>query len=148
MHAATDRLTLRLEIDQLLTDFWYEVDHNWGANAPDYYTEDGVFTTSGGKPRVGREAIRAFYTSRRDRGARIARHVVTNLRVTAIDATTARADWILLLHAADGEPVLESEPPILIADVVDECVKCPDGQWRFRSRVITALFKGARPTTA
>ena len=133
-------------IETLNVDYWYDVDRLQGRNAHEFYVEGGVFTTSA-RTRTGRAAIAEFYRGRQDGRVRTARHVIANLRVAVQDHDNASADWILLLHAADGEPVLRSEPAIMIADVHDVCRREPDGRWRYVSRTITAVFKSSTPTT-
>lgn len=142
-----EKLQIQSEIEMLLVDYWYEVDHHWGGAAHEYFTQDGTFTNTVGRARQGRDEIREFYGSRQSRGARVARHVIANLRVEVRDRDNAEADWVLLLYARDGEPVLPSEPAILIADVHDVCVREADGRWRYRARTIRALFKSDTPTT-
>lgn len=144
----SDPLRIRLEIEQLLLDYWHEVDTNWGARAHEFFAEDGVFLNSVGKARVGRAAIQAFYSSRQARGARVVRHVVSNLRVQPAAANgEVSSNWILQIFASDGEPPLPSEPAILLADVTDVCRREPDGRWRYASRRIDGLFTGSKPTT-
>jgi hypothetical protein len=134
------------EVADLLMRHWHDVDRNWGRTAHRDYTEDGSYTTSL-RTRTGRDAIRQFYAERENRGARVARHLVNNLRVIVHSPTSANAIWVLTLYAADGEPILPSKPAIMIADVVDELVRESDGKWRYRSRTITALFRDDTPTT-
>ena len=45
-------------------------------------------------------------------------------------------------YAADGAPILPSTPPIIITDLIDECVKCDDGEWRYKRRTFVPLFQG------
>ena len=90
---------------------------------------------------MGHAAIQAYYASRRARGPRVARHVVSNVRVTHAGKDEVRCNSIVLLFAADGVPVLPTAPPILIADVIDDCQRQRDGEWRFRSRHIDTIFK-------
>jgi hypothetical protein len=136
-----------VEIAALNVDYWWEVDRHEGACAHEFFTEDGVFTTSM-KSRTGHAEIAEFYRGRQSRGTpRTARHVIANERVRVQDADNATSDWILLLHAADGEPVLPSRPAIMIADVHDVCRRDADGRWRYRSRRIAAVFKSDTPTT-
>lgn len=142
-----EALRIRHEVEAALVDYWHDVDKEWGVTAHEFYTADGVFQNSVGRARVGHAAIREFYSSRQGRGPRIARHVIANLRVKATDSNNAVADWILLLYASDGEPVLPSEPAILVGDVRDLYTRQPDGRWLIRSRTISALFKGDKPTT-
>jgi hypothetical protein len=143
---AVDELRIRQELEVLNIAFWRDVDSNWGRNAHEYFTEDGAYTTSA-KSRKGREAIRAFYSDRQARGERVARHLIHNFHVTVHDADHATAEWTMCLYAEDGTPPLTAEPPNLIGAVRAECVRGPDGRWRYASRTTTALFKGSRPTT-
>lgn len=142
-----DPLRIRLEIETLLYDYWHEVDCNWGEHAHEYFVADGVFRNNVGRARVGRDEIREFYHSRQARGPRIARHVVSNLRVLPASGGEVTSQWILQIFAADGEPMLPSEPAILVADVTDVCRREADGRWRYVSRNIVGLFKGTTPTT-
>lgn len=142
-----EKLTIAAEVAALNAEYWYEVDRQKGVRAHEFFVEDGVFTTSL-QQRSGRAAILSYYQGRQARPkARTARHVITNQRVVVQDADNATGDWILLLHAADGEPVLPSEPAIMIADVHDVCRRGADGRWRYVSRTIQAVFKSSTPTT-
>lgn len=141
-----ETMLITAQIEALNFNYWLEVDRRDGQNAHSYFVEDGVFTTSL-RSRQGRAQIAAFYQGRQAPGPRTARHVVANHLVTVVDAHNASADWMLLLHAADGAPVLPSEPAIMIADVHDVCRLCDDGQWRYVSRTIRAVFKSQTPTT-
>lgn len=143
---AIDALRIRQELEVLNIAFWRDVDSNWGRNAHEFFTEDGVYTTSH-KARQGRDAIRGFYTERQSRGERVARHLIHNFHVDAQDENHATAEWTLCLYADDGVAPLLSEPPILIGAVTDACVRGPDGRWRYAARTTRPLFKGTRPTT-
>ncbi|MBO1073499.1 nuclear transport factor 2 family protein [Roseomonas marmotae] len=137
-----EELRLIASLSRLQADYWYEVDRNWGRRAAEYYLEDGVFEI--GESRMeGRAAIAHFYSWREGRGERTARHLVTNCRLRSVNATGDEAvfECIMSLHAADGPPVLESRPPIMIADVVDHCVRV-SGVWRYRSHVLRPVFMG------
>jgi len=134
---------------QNMIDYWYEVDMKGGAGVSQMYVEDGIFHGGPGKPLVGRAAIEQFYSWRKDRGERLSRHVITNFRAEFSDATHATTCCVMMLYAADGRPVLPSAPPIIITDLIDRCVKCEDGQWRYIERNFIPLFMGgAAPTVA
>ena len=137
---------IEAEIERLNVDYWYEVDRHDGRDSHLFFVEDGVFTTSI-RSRTGRAAIAEFYRGRQDGRVRTARHVITNLRVRVADADHASCDWILLLYAADGAPVLPSESAIMIADVHDVCRREADGRWRYVSRTLVPVFKSSTPTT-
>lgn len=143
---AIDELRIRQELEVLNIAFWHDVDSNWGRDAHNFFTEDGVYTTSH-KARTGHEAIKEFYTGRQSKGERVARHLIHNFHVTVRDENHATAEWTMCLYAEDGVPPLMSEPPILIGAVTDECVRGADGRWRYASRTTRPLFKGSRPTS-
>jgi hypothetical protein len=141
-----DIFLITSQIEALNADYWMEVDRRHGAKAHGYFVEDGVYTTTV-RSRKGHAEIAAFYHQRHGQGPRTSRHIATNHRVVVQDTRHAEADWILLLHAADGTAVLPSEPAILIADVHDVCVLCEDQRWRYVSRTIAPVFKSSTPTT-
>jgi len=133
-------LLLLVELHGLEAEYWYEVDHNRGRAAATFYEQSGTFAI-GDTVFRGREEIAGFYQRREERGERTARHVVTNPRLTALAADHARFESIMLLYAADGVPVLESQPPVMIADVVTEYVRS-GGAWSVRARSLQPIFEG------
>ena len=102
----TEKLRIRQEIEARAIDYWYEVDIHDGLRAHEYFTTDGVFTSSV-KTHSGREAIRSFYAQRKARGSRTSRHVISNFRVVVADRDHASTQWVLSLYAADGAPISE-----------------------------------------
>ena len=64
-----DPVRLVQELALLETEYWYDVDHNWGRSAHELYLDDGLFAI--GKTEMsGRDAIREFYRWREQpRGA-------------------------------------------------------------------------------
>ena len=52
-----------------------------------------------------------------------------------------------MLFAADGAPVLESRPAIMIADIVGDCVRNTDGAWRYRAHRLLPIFMGGEAPT-
>jgi hypothetical protein len=135
-------------LQHLEAAYWYDVDTNWGAKAHEFYTEDGVFDMGlDSKPHVGRAAIQKFYAWRKDRGARTARHLITNLQVNIRPPCEASLLCIMSLFAADGEPILPSKPAIMIADVVADYVQGDDGVWRLRRHTLNPVFMGGEAPT-
>ena len=143
----TDRLIITAELQDLAVRYWQDVDFNWGRNAHMYFTEDGVFHTTK-HHFAGREAIRKFYAWREGRGDRLARHIVNNMCVTSHDNSHASVRWIMSLYAADGLPVQESNPPIMMADMIEDCIRTGDGEWLYQSRTINPVFRGGVPVTS
>jgi len=142
----TERLLATQELQALLMEYWHDVDTNWGRNAPEYYTEDGIFEGPEASYQ-GREKIRQFYEWRVKRGKRLAVHAVSNFRVAFESDTRAISTWYMLLYAADGVPVLPTHPPIQIALVTDICVRDAAGEWRYAHRKFEAWFQGGTPPT-
>ncbi|WP_266033122.1 nuclear transport factor 2 family protein [Brucella intermedia] len=140
------KLELAQHLNAMLIEYWHDVDTNEGRNAASYYTEDAVFEGSRSTYR-GRDQIAAFYQWRVDRGVRRAAHTVSNFRIEIVSATEVRCSWYLMLYAADGEGILPTHPPILVALITDECVLERDGQWRYRFRKFTPWFQGGAATT-
>ena len=124
-----------------MVDYWYEVDLKGGLGVSERYVEDGIFE-GGNEPLVGRAAIEAFYSWRIGRGQRTSRHVITNFRAEFHDDRSATTHCVMMLYAADGAPILPSTPPIIITDLIDECVRCDDGEWRYKRRTFVPLFQG------
>jgi ketosteroid isomerase-like protein len=138
------RAAVRQELEQLLYDYWHDVDANWGKNAGSYYTDDAVFQGEAAAYE-GREKIQAFYAWRVAQGPRLAVHAVNNFRVQLQGENEATATWYLLLYAANGERVLPTHPPITISLVSDSYVKTEDGRWLCRHRKFETLFQGGAP---
>jgi hypothetical protein len=141
-----ERLALARELYALLIDYWHDVDTNWGRNAPDYYTEDGIFEGPAAS-YVGREKIRAFYKWREDRGARTVVHSVHNFQVIPEGPDKVTCHWFLMLYGADGKPALPTHPPIQIAYMTDRCVRDGKGGWLVSYRRFETWFEGGTPTT-
>jgi len=135
-------------LQHLEAAYWYDVDTNAGAGAHEFYAEDGVFDMGlESKPHRGRAAVQQFYAWRRSRGARTARHVVTNFQVRVKSPSEATLLCIMSLFAADGEPILPSLPAIMIADVIAAYTQGEGGAWLVRSRTLKPVFMGgAAPT--
>jgi hypothetical protein len=91
--AESSRAALQCELTALLTAFWYEVDHNDGRAAAGYFTpdarlrfEDALFE--------GTEAIDSVYKTRAARGARVSRHLVTNVHLLEVGDDRVSSRWI------------------------------------------------------
>lgn len=138
--ADLERLLVRLEIEALNAEFAYLIDHDRSEGVAELFTEDGVYGRSTGVASQGREAIARSYRIRKDRGARTARHIFTNLRLVHESGDRVRGTVILLLFAEDGVPPLPAQP-MVVADYDDVYVRGADGRWRYQQRIITWLFQ-------
>ena len=149
MAALSNDLVLWHALYALEVRYWHEVDRNDGASADAFYTADGVFAVGDNEFR-GRDRIREFYAWRGRRGMetvrslRTTRHLISNLWVDASDEREAKAFGVISFHDGSGRaPVRESNPPVLIADLLNVCVLDEDGAWRFKSHRLRPVFMGA-----
>ena len=131
---------IRQAIEALNAEFAWLIDHRDGIGVAELFTATGFYDMA---PLVfrGHEEIRGFYTTRKARGRRTARHVFSNLRLVCDTPDRATGTVILTLYARDGEPPFPTEP-ILIADYDDVYARAPDGAWRYESRRIVPVFGG------
>ena len=139
----TDDVALWYALYRLATNYWYEVDFNGGARAYEYYVPDGLFAV-GGNRFEGHGKIRAYYAWRQRRGYITSRHLLNNLQVLPDDdGNHVRQIGVLSLYRADGRPPFQGErPPMLIADIIADCVRGGDEVWRYRSHELRPLFVG------
>jgi hypothetical protein len=133
-------------LHKLVIAYWHDVDFNWGRNAADHYTVDGVFV-AGQTSYEGRDQIRAFYAWREERGARVNVHLVGNFHLRRLIGNEAEVHWICTLFAHDGEAPQSSAVPTAISRVEDFFLRGGDGQWLCRRRCWHTLFRGDTPTT-
>lgn len=139
----TQDLVLWYALNQLMANYWAEVDHNGGERAHDFYVPDALYAV-GNNRFEGTVKIRAFYARRRQMGNSSTRHLVDNIRVFRDGAEDARAVGIMSLYRADGRPPFQGlKPPSMIADFEARCVLADDGQWRFQSHLLRPIFVGS-----
>jgi 4-hydroxy-2-oxoheptanedioate aldolase len=141
---APDLIRLRAELEALLVEFSHRLDIGCGATVDELFAEDGAYVLDGEELR-GRERIRSGYARRAARGPRTARHLVSNVRVDPSDSEHARVSSVWVLYAADGEPVLASQVPLVVADIADQCVRSLDGEWLIQRRDLRTLFRSDSP---
>jgi hypothetical protein len=134
---------LWFELNQLITAFWADVDHNGGMEAHAYYAEGAIYVV--GENRFeGQEKIRAFYEWRRQRSYSTTRHLLSQIRVFRDDARHARIAGVLTLYRANGRPPFNGAyPPSMIADFEVRCRLAEDGRWSILSHVETPIFVGS-----
>jgi SnoaL-like protein len=149
MAAVSDDLLLWHALYGLEVRYWREVDANGGENAHSFYTDDGLFAV-GENEFPGRERIQQFYAWRGRRGMdtvrslRTTRHLISNFWVQATGEREATAFGVISFHDGSGRaPVRESNPPVMVADLVSVCVLDEEGAWRFKSHRLRPVFMGA-----
>jgi len=132
----TDGLHHRLQIEQLLAEWAWLIDHGHAEKAAGFYADDAE-QTIGGATVTGIEAIREGLRRRAAMTNRTSRHVVSNLTLSVTTASTLEAAWVLTLYRSD----VAARPPVptLVGDVRDS-FRLEDGRWKIRSRQIVPIF--------
>lgn len=141
---------LRAEIDALLADWAWHIDHGEYDALVELFTEDALFISGPAESR-GRTAIKSRYTERTV--VRSTRHTYSGLRVSvddsdavsALGAATrparvrARSTWV---NYAVNEPApVDTVGVYLVADFDDVLIRCPDERWRINERRIIPVFR-------
>jgi hypothetical protein len=141
-----EQLLLHHGLFELEARYWHEVDCNGGRKAHEFYLPDGLMVV-GHNQFQGREKIKEFYEWR-ERQARNAvssvktiRHLISNLYVESSTQGCAKVLGIVSFYGSiQAAPARQSKPPVLIADLVNECVLDEDDSWRFRSHTLRPVF--------
>jgi hypothetical protein len=155
---------LRPEIDAVLADWAWHLDHGEYDELVELFTEDALFITGAAELR-GRAAIKNRYTERTV--VRTTRHLYSGLRLspvgtgsapgTSTDPTAgtarpaqvrARSTWVN--YAVNAPAPVDDAGVYLVADFDDVLTWCPDSRWRISERrIIPVLRDPARaPVTA
>jgi hypothetical protein len=153
-----DELPLWHALHRLEVTYWYDVDFNEGRTAHEFFTPDGVKMV-GHNRFEGREEIRAFYEWRARQsgakavrhlgisGAKAVRHLITNLYVTSSSERCATVLGILSFYGGVTYPSKrQSTPPMMVADLLNECVLSKDNAWRFKSHTLRPVFMSSETT--
>ena len=140
MSGAED-VALWCALNQLISEYWADVDENGGQVAHEFYLPDSFYVI-GNNRFEGQDKIQAFYARRRYSTV-VTRHVVSNVRVLGENARQARMLGLMTLYRADGKsPFQGARPPAMIADFDAQCVRGDDERWRFRSHVLRPFIVG------
>jgi ketosteroid isomerase-like protein len=141
----TETAAAAFELEQLVIDYWREVDMNDAANITDFYTEDSTYKGGIQLFFKGREGVRKFYDNvRATRDAdRIVRHTITNMQVTVHDQKRGTVNYIIVTYGKSGKkPISGLTGPSQVTDVHLECRREADGKWRIAAFVGDAVFVG------
>jgi len=126
--------------------YWHEVDCNGGRHAHEFYLPEGVMVV-GHNCFQGREKIREFYAWIERQATTVissvktTRHLVNNLFVESCDGHRAKVVGIVSFYGASVRPPApQSKPPMLMADLINECVLDDDSGWHFQSHMLHPVF--------
>jgi ketosteroid isomerase-like protein len=155
--AAWLKMLLRAEVDAVLADWAWRLDHGDYDAVVELFTEDALFVTGAVELR-GRSAIKTRYTERLV--VRSTRHTYSGLRVDVMAEDShaaadgrpacvrARSTWV---NFAVNAPVPADEVGVyLVADFDDVLTWCEDDRWRISERRIIPVFRdpSRAPVTA
>lgn len=148
IRAAISTALLRAEVDAVLADWAWHLDHGDYDALVELFTEDALFITGSVELR-GRSAIKNRYTERVV--ARSTRHTYSGLRVNpeagdpsaAADGrpatVRARSTWVNF--AVNGPVPVDDVGVYLVADFDDVLTWCEDDCWRISERRIVPVFR-------
>ena len=154
MTATEGAVRLRAEIDAVLADWAYHLDHGQLDELAGLFTEDALFVTGGLELR-GRVKIKNRYLERTV--VRSTRHTYSGLRVSAIEGdpetvpasavdglarpirVRAWSTWVN--YAANAAPPVEDVGVYVVADFDDVLTWCADERWRISERRIIPVFR-------
>jgi ketosteroid isomerase-like protein len=152
MPDALSMVLLRAEIDAVLADWAWYLDHGDYDAVAALFTTDALFVTGAAELR-GRPAIKDRYTERVL--ARTTRHTYSGLRVslvagdpgadpgTGADGRPARvraqSTWVNF--AVNAPAPVDDVGVYLVADFEDELTWCEDDRWRISERRIVPVFR-------
>jgi ketosteroid isomerase-like protein len=146
---------LRAEIDAVLADWAWHLDHGDYDAVVALFTENALFITGAIELR-GRSAIKSRYTERVV--VRSTRHTYSGLRVSPVAAGSAhggrpasvraRSTWVNF--AANAPAPVNDVGVYLVADFDDVLTRCEDERWRISERRIIPVFRdpARAPATA
>jgi ketosteroid isomerase-like protein len=146
--AAISTALLRTEIDAVLADWAWYLDHGDYDAVVELFTENALFITGAVELR-GRSAIKNRYTERLV--VRSTRHTYSGLRVKPVaeDSSAAadgrpalvraRSTWVNF--AVNAPAPADDVGVYLVADFDDVLTWCDDDRWRISERRITPVFR-------
>lgn len=144
------RSLLRTEIDAVLADWAWHLDHGDYDAVADLFTPDALFITGAVELR-GRAAIKSRYTERLV--ARTTRHAYSGLRVSEAGGdpgpgnppggrpgrVRALSTWVN--YAVNAPAPADDAGVYLVADFHDELTWCDDERWRISERRIIPVLR-------
>jgi len=147
-----DEFLLWHALHRLEVTYWYDVDFNGGRTAHEFFIPDGVKMV-GHNRFEGREAIREFYEWRTRlvgakavrhlgiSGVKAVRHLITNLYVASSRERCATVLGLVIFYGGATYPSKrQSNSPMMVADLITECVLNEDNVWRYKSHTLRPVF--------
>ncbi len=138
-----ERIAIRLEIEDLNTDFCHCLDYGMVEKLVALFTKDASYS-HGSRVSSGRDEIYALFAGRAaEASVRTSRHLQTGLKITLHSARKATGKSVCLTFACDDSPPISPASPYLVADFIDEYICSSNGQWLINKRHIERIFVAA-----
>lgn len=123
--------------------YLHSVDYGQEREGVDCFTEDGACEwrrrRGGGHREEGRTALARYLAGHTRAPAKYHKHLLIEPRI-AVNGDEARVDsYFARLDEEDGKPYISS-----FGRYLDRMVKCPDGVWRFKERVVEVEARAAQ----
>lgn len=134
-----ERVAIRAEVEALLHEYYYLIDHGEAESVQHMFTPDAVLRIVSREPLRGRAAIAEHYANRSK--ALVTRHVTSNLRVRHLGPDHVEALRVITYYrglTTDGPGPYPATPAVV--EYTEELVRGDDGRWRFTSRKSIPLF--------
>ncbi|WP_348789769.1 nuclear transport factor 2 family protein [Leifsonia sp. NPDC080035] len=128
---------IRTEIEQLISELLYRLDHDQADTTWELYTEDAETVGPLG-PMRGRDAVKAWGAKRALQTDIVGRHFIGGIRL-AWDAGVLTGTVAYLTFRDSAEDVLT---PASVGEFREQ-YRLVDGEWRFARREIVPVFGGA-----
>lgn len=127
--------TTRVEIEQLIAEMLYRLDHNRADTTWELYTEDGV--SVGPLGDMDREAMKAWGAKRARQTDIVSRHFIGGIRLVR-DGEEVEGTVQYLTFRDTNEPQTQ---PASVGEFRERYRKV-DGRWLFARREIVPVFGG------
>lgn len=127
----------RVEIEQLISEMLFRLDHDQADTTWELYTDDGV--SVGPMGDMDRDAIKAWGAKRALQRDIVGRHFIGSIRLVPGDSEDEVRGTVQYLTFRDT-----NEPPTQPASVGEfrEIYRRIDGEWRYAHREIVPIFGG------
>ena len=139
-----------VEIQQLIGDWAFELDHHHGKNIADLITPDCLYVIGGGA-RKGAEAVTKWYEDRIARlsataeGLPTQRHAIMNLRARFRNADEASLTFNIIQFTTRGNPMgTQHSDPRAFGDARMDVRRNAEGHWLIAMFDANSSFRKAR----
>jgi len=129
----------QLALQRLNHDFAYFLDHNQVERLVALFTADAYYR-HGERVREGKQEIEELFQKRKSTGNRVARHVISGLRLQRSGENTATGCSVVVTWAANSLVPVSGATPHLVADFLDEYRHDDNVGWRISRRQIERIF--------